>query len=203
VQENLSQRERNQRETWNAIHQAAFDLAHTSGPGSVTVDEISSHAGVSRRTFFNYFPVKEDAVLGTRSAELDPGAVERFHASSEDELTRVVHLFVAVVRTCLPEETAARRRQIIGEYPQLRARLAELLATVEQLVNGAVRAEADQGGLNLPGGGGGQGFEALLALAGGITKFAFSRYHESEAESLDPFLNESITLFRKVVENTR
>lgn len=203
MQENLSQRERNQRESWNAIHQAAFELTRAGGPGAATVDEIASRAGVSRRTFFNYFPAKEDAVLGTRSAELDADAVERFHASSEDELSRVVHLFVAVVRTCLPAETAARRRQIISEHPQLRARLAELLAQVEQLVHGAVHAEAERGGLRLPGGGGGQAFEALLILAGGITKFTFSRYHESASESLDPFISESIAQFRNVVENTR
>ncbi|GAA1140191.1 TetR family transcriptional regulator [Nesterenkonia lutea] len=199
----MSQRERNQLQSWNAIHRAAFELARTSGPGAATVDEIAARAGVSRRTFFNYFPVKEDAVLGTRSAELDPLAVERFHASAEDELTRVVHLFVAVVRTCLPEETAASRRRIIAEHPHLRARLAELLAQVEQLVHGAVHAEAEQGGLRLPGGGGEHAFEALLILAGGITKFTFTRYHESESASLDPFISESIAQFRNVMENTR
>lgn len=203
MQETLTQRARNQRDTWNAIHQAAFGLASSKGPGAVTVDEISAQAGVSRRTFFNYFPVKEDAVLGTRSAELDPAVVERFHASTEDELTRVVHLFVSVVRTCLPEETAAQRRAIIAEHPQLRARLAELLAQVERLVYSAVHAETDQGGMRLPEGAGAHAFEALLALAGGITKFAFSRYHESGAESLDPFISETIALFRKVVETTR
>lgn len=199
----MTQRKRNQRDTWNAIHQAAFALASVKEPGAVTVDEISAQAGVSRRTFFNYFPVKEDAVLGTRSAELDPAVVERFHASAEDELTRVVHLFVAVVRTCLPEETAAARRAIIAEHPQLRARLAELLAQVEGLVHSAVHAEADQGGMQLPGGARARGFEALLVLAAGITKFAFARYHEAGAESLDPFVSETIALFREVVETTR
>lgn len=199
----MTQRKRNQRDTWNAIHQAAFALASVKEPGAVTVDEISAQAGVSRRTFFNYFPVKEDAVLGTRSAELDPAVVERFHASAEDELTRVVHLFVAVVRTCLPEETAAARRAIIAEHPQLRARLAELLAQVEGLVHSAVHAEADQGGMQLPGGARARAFEALLVLAAGITKFAFARYHAAGAESLDPFVSETIALFREVVETTR
>ena len=167
------------------------------------MDEISTRAGVSRRTFFNYFPVKEDAVLGTRSAELDPAVVERFHASTEDELTRVVHLFVSVVRTCLPAETAEQRRAIIAEHPQLRVRLAELLDQVERLVYSAVHAEADQGDMRLPAGAGAHAFEALLAVAGGITKFAFARYHESGAESLDPFISETIALFREVVETTR
>lgn len=34
------------------------------GIGGFTIDELCEAAGVSRRTFFNYFASKEDAVLG-------------------------------------------------------------------------------------------------------------------------------------------
>src|SRR5690606_274676 len=57
-------RARKQRATREAIHRIAVQRALAAGPHSVTAAEISAEAGVSARTFFNYFPSKEDAMLG-------------------------------------------------------------------------------------------------------------------------------------------
>lgn len=57
-------RARKQRETRETIHRIAVKRALAAGPNSVTAAEISTEAGVSARTFFNYFPSKEDAMLG-------------------------------------------------------------------------------------------------------------------------------------------
>ena len=54
------------RELRSVISAAAVDLVIERGLDAVTVDEIARAANVSRRTFFNYFPSKEDAVLGLR-----------------------------------------------------------------------------------------------------------------------------------------
>lgn len=56
-------RARNKRATRNALRAAALSLARDRGLVNVTVDEIAAHAGVSTRTFFNYFATKEDAAL--------------------------------------------------------------------------------------------------------------------------------------------
>ena len=42
-------------------------LAREGGLAAATVEAITERAGVSRRTFFNYYPTKEDALLGTTS----------------------------------------------------------------------------------------------------------------------------------------
>jgi AcrR family transcriptional regulator len=56
-------RERKKEATREALHEAALRLAAESGPDGVTIDDIADAAGVSRRTFSNYFGSKEEAFL--------------------------------------------------------------------------------------------------------------------------------------------
>jgi AcrR family transcriptional regulator len=56
-------RERNKRTTRRALRAAALELGLERGLAHVTTDEIARRAGVSPRTFFNYFDTKEDAAL--------------------------------------------------------------------------------------------------------------------------------------------
>jgi AcrR family transcriptional regulator len=55
-------RERRRRQTSADIRGAAVRLAQQRGFDKVTIDEICVEAGVSTRTFFNYFPNKEAAI---------------------------------------------------------------------------------------------------------------------------------------------
>ncbi|MFF3260035.1 TetR/AcrR family transcriptional regulator [Streptomyces sp. NPDC002932] len=56
-------RERKKRATRNALAEAAVRLAAEHGVENVTVEAISEAAGVSPRTFFNYFPSHDDAFV--------------------------------------------------------------------------------------------------------------------------------------------
>ncbi|ALG14944.1 hypothetical protein AOZ06_21245 [Kibdelosporangium phytohabitans] len=56
-------RERKKLETRAKLAKIAIRLAAERGLENVTVDDIAGEAGVSARTFFNYFPSKEDAIL--------------------------------------------------------------------------------------------------------------------------------------------
>lgn len=64
-------RERKKRQTREDLHRAALDLVEEKGFSAVTTDEIAARAGVSPRTFFNYFPSKDGAVLGQSAEDLD------------------------------------------------------------------------------------------------------------------------------------
>ena len=64
----LGRREQKKRETRRAIRDAALDLALQNGIEALTVETIAQTAGVSPRTFFNYFASKEDALV-TQAAE--------------------------------------------------------------------------------------------------------------------------------------
>lgn len=56
-------RERKKVATRRALHAAAVRLASENGLGRLTVEAIADEAGVSRRTFSNYFANKEEALL--------------------------------------------------------------------------------------------------------------------------------------------
>src|SRR5699024_1808460 len=59
----LGRREQKKLETRRAIRNAGLDLALENGLESLTVELIAHTAGVSPRTFFNYFASKEDALV--------------------------------------------------------------------------------------------------------------------------------------------
>ena len=119
-------RERKKRETREAITRAAWKLFARRGFDAVTVADIARAAKVSEKTVFNYFPAKEDLVIGAgmqRTAALidavrarPPGdsIVEPFRRWTMDYLDRVEHDPV--------ESTTAVPRLVMGS-DQLRVRL--------------------------------------------------------------------------------
>src|SRR5690606_16314348 len=56
-------RERKKAATRQAVHEAALRLTVEHGFDKVTIEAIADAAGISRRTFSNYFAGKEDALL--------------------------------------------------------------------------------------------------------------------------------------------
>lgn len=71
-------RERKKRARRAALIDAAQQLVAERGLDAVTVEMISAEAGVSPRTFFNYFESKDDAVLGAEDSGLSEDVVRTF-----------------------------------------------------------------------------------------------------------------------------
>lgn len=99
-------RERKKRERGQALRQAALDLALENGYANVTVEDICERCGVSRRTFFNYFSSKEEALLGRADTvfdDEDQPDIAAFEAGGPDGrlLSDLQHLLASVVRTRL------------------------------------------------------------------------------------------------------
>ncbi len=67
----LSRRELNKAATREAIAAAALELLRTNGMNGFTADDIANAAGVSRRTFFNYFSSPEAAIASFTQNYLD------------------------------------------------------------------------------------------------------------------------------------
>ncbi|MEP3333569.1 helix-turn-helix domain-containing protein [Sedimentitalea sp.] len=60
----LSLRQRRRQETERDIQKATLELAMQHGLDNVTTEQIAVSAGISTRTFFNYFTNKEAAAIG-------------------------------------------------------------------------------------------------------------------------------------------
>lgn len=133
----VSLRERRKADTWLAIHEAAATLALERGLENATVEAVAEAAGISPRTFFNYFATKDDAVLGIRAPKLDPALLDGF-TLDDDLLGQVTRLLLAVFRSALDGPDRVRRHQLIATYPHLARRRKEVTVEAEDLVRQAL-----------------------------------------------------------------
>ena len=78
-----SPRERRRTDTTRALIRAARHFTAERGLAGFTVEELCSEAAVSRRTFFNYFASKDDAVLGIPLERSDAAAIAHFLAQGD------------------------------------------------------------------------------------------------------------------------
>lgn len=69
--ETVGLRERKKRERRQCIEDAALDLFDRDGFEATTIENIAAAADIAPRTFFYYFPTKEDVVLADYAARLD------------------------------------------------------------------------------------------------------------------------------------
>lgn len=121
-----SRRELNKERTRQAIRDAVLALSRTQPITQITADDIAGHAGISRRTFFNYY-AGLDAVLAEATLEPLVEVVEIFLARppSEDPLAAMI----AALDGPAPLELARWSAALCDEDAQR----TELLAQVWQL----------------------------------------------------------------------
>lgn len=133
-------RDRRREETTTAIAEAALDLAVARGWSAVTVDDVAGAAGVSRRTFFNYFPTKDEALLHL-AATWDPALLAGFTASTGPVLDALEDLVVAHAARQLHDRTRSLQvMRLVETTPELLPGLLARFAAVEQDLSRAVVA---------------------------------------------------------------
>ena len=135
-----SLRERKKQQTRERIVDEALRLFAERGFDSTTITDIAEAADISPRTFFGYFPSKEDVVFHD-SDEVLERLVERIRERPEgedafDALRAWVLEYDAHADFDKPEERA--RRRLIHETPALEARERTLIAKFETVLTEAV-----------------------------------------------------------------
>ena len=104
------------------------------GPDRVTVEAIAEAAGVSTRTFFNYFPTKDDAILGidpAEQAEMMDDLRNRPAGEAPLDTLRTIALDMTGRLEVQADELIARRH-LAQRHPALAVRRAARLAESER-----------------------------------------------------------------------
>ena len=144
-----SLRERNKARARAEIATAALRLFTERGFGGVTIDEIVSAAGVSRRTFFRYFETKEDALLADYP-ELNVRLTEGLSSNDEDVLATIRAGLHRLAEWYVERaEAVLERSRLIRDGIHLAARNLEFLAQWERAIANTVAGHLgeDPGGL--------------------------------------------------------
>ncbi|WP_245733034.1 TetR/AcrR family transcriptional regulator [Lentzea jiangxiensis] len=121
-------RERKKTETRAALAAAALRLALDKGADNVRVDEIAEAANVSPRTYNNYFPSREHAIVAgiTASRALQVAEELRARPSGEPLVESITAAFAAQYREP-PSEALA----LVTSTPALREAYLDSVSSVE------------------------------------------------------------------------
>lgn len=126
-------REQRKRETSRALTDEARRLTTEHGFAGFTVEELCAAVGVSRRTFFNYFESKENAVFGFAAIDSRQEALEaEFVAQDGDLLDDFIALTIARFDLFNPLEDAPALFAVIEQEPRLLKAAFEQLAKNER-----------------------------------------------------------------------
>lgn len=126
--------------TRHNLRLAALRLVDAHGLDGVTTDEIAQAAGVSTRTFFNYFPTKESALVGVDSELADEvlaAIVARPAEESPLTAVRQAYLEFAAV-TAADRDLWALRIQVVRANPGLGAQVFGHTTTWDRRVTAAI-----------------------------------------------------------------
>lgn len=143
-------RDQRKLETLAVLRRAALALALENGVERITVAEIAAAAGVSRRTFFNYFASKEDALVG-ENPELAEFLRQALAARPPGEpalstLHQALRQTVTVFFTDDIRDRLAARHRLISAYPALLPRHLARYAAFEQLLAEVITARSADSG---------------------------------------------------------
>jgi AcrR family transcriptional regulator len=131
-------RERKKQATRQALCEAALRLALERGPDNVRVDDIAEAAGVSPRTYNNYFSSREQAIIAAVTAERE----SRVAAAVLDRPAGI-GLADAVVDAVVdqytdPGEDARDELLLITTHPALREAFVDAADAIEHPLTDAI-----------------------------------------------------------------
>src|SRR6202161_705671 len=105
------------------LERVAFDLFGRQGFERTTVDDIAAAAGIGRRTFFRYFPSKNDVPWGDFEGELDRMRLRLKDSPAATPLMDAIRVAIVDFNRIAPEQVPLHRRrmELILRTPALQA----------------------------------------------------------------------------------
>lgn len=126
--------------TEERLREAAMDLFEQRGYENVTVADIAERAGITRRTYFRYFPDRRE-VLFAHSEQLPIVVAETVLAADADTPPLAAALDALAeggTHIAVHPERAVDRQRVIDSSPELRERERTKLAAVSTAVQQAL-----------------------------------------------------------------
>lgn len=142
--EELGLRERKKRQRRRCIEEAAIDLFEEHGFDGTTIEEIAAAADIAPRTFFYYFPTKEDVVLADYASRLER-IIEVLgdRPQTEPAWTALQASFTTVAGDYEARRSdLIRRFTIMAAHPSVYARSLQLQAGWEDALTDALTERA-------------------------------------------------------------
>ena len=164
-------RDRKRERTREQLIAAAYELFAERGYDAVTVGEIAERAWVSERTFFRYFPAKEDVLWPDSAGQLAAfGATIVARPATERPLQAVQNAMLELGRAIgMDPAPALLRARIVAQTPALVARDLLEYSRWEATVRDAIRERTAAADGDLA--------PAMTAVvAGGALRVAFDRW---------------------------
>jgi AcrR family transcriptional regulator len=136
-----SLRDRRRTDTTRNLIRVARRFTAERGLSGFTVEELCSEAAVSRRTFFNYFASKDDAVLGVPLEKADAAAVAAFLTGARGDGPGISPMLLTDLAVLEEErwraldivpETVHDLLRAVEKEPRLLGRMVELGAEREK-----------------------------------------------------------------------
>ena len=198
-------REQKRIATRRALRLALLQQSLDRGFDAVTIEDVAQAAGVSPRTFFNYFASKEDAVAGAQFLAIPEEERARFLAGSADVLTDLVHMLARSVDDeddldihLLRKRLMHRDARLLGMQVASVHRFNELAA--RQVVD-RLRAEADAVGVPLDEAVISDRADLIVMMAAAVGRHGWSRWVSAGAGlSLRGSILAGLADFRSVCE---
>jgi AcrR family transcriptional regulator len=131
-------RERKKQATRDALRTAALRLALERGPENLRVDDIAAEAGVSPRTYNNYFSSREQAIVAGITAEREARVALSVAARPPEARLSDVVIDAVVEQHTDPAHPGRDGMLLITTSPALRTAYVETATTMEEPLADAI-----------------------------------------------------------------
>ena len=170
-------RERKKLATRDALSAAALRLALEYGPQNVRVDDIAEAAGVSPRTYNNYFSSREQAIVVGLAAERGAPVAAALRARPDDEPLEHAVVGALIEQYSDDGEPDRDTLALITSAPALQTEFLDTIAAIERPLAEAIAARTDTNRDT------GLGPEVLAAAVSAAARVAAQRWLQPEPDT--------------------